>query len=152
MAQVFDQLFNYDNYKKSTCKRWGLKVDQFSNVLGVIMLQGTIYYDSSKNYRSNKTFDEFKRTNKISKSALVYIVQGNPEFIMEGLGQDNMDKLMEMYDKNPDCIIYGRGCTNFKFQRSKVFYLKFNDALYSDGETNYLVDNATLECECNFKN
>lgn len=150
MAQVFDPILNYANYKKTQCKRWGLRVDRFSNVMGVIMMQGTLFYDSNKNYRSNKTFDEFKKANKISKSVLVYIVQGDPDMIMKGLGEENMNKMMGMYNTKPDCIIYGRGCYKFKFQRSRVFYLKFNDALFSDGDVNFLVNNATLECECNF--
>lgn len=150
MAQVFDPILNYANYKKTQCKRWGLRVDRFSNVMGVIMMQGTLFYDSNKNYRSNKTFDEFKKANKISKSVLVYIVQGDPDMIMKGLGEENMNKLLGMYNTKTDCIIYGRGCYKFKFQRSRVFYLKFNDALFSDGDVNFLVNNATLECECNF--
>lgn len=150
MTDVFNPILNYANYKKINCKRWGLHVNKFSNVMGVLLMEGTLFYDSNKNYRSNKTFDEFKNNNKISKSVLVYILQGDPEIIMEGLGDENMNKLLSMYDNKPECIIYGRGCYNFKFQRSRIFYLKFNDALFSNGETNFFVNNATLECDCNF--
>lgn len=156
MTDLFESIFNFDNYKKTQCKRWGLRVDRFSNIMGVILLEGTIYYDSDKNYRSNKTFDEFKANNVISRKALVYIIQTDPEFIFGNFGEteqkanDNLDTLMEMYRGNHDCVIYGNGCDKFKFQRSKVFYLKFNDALYASKDTNFLVQNATIECNCNF--
>lgn len=156
MTDLFEQIFNFDNYKKTQCKRWGLHVDRFSNVMGIILLEGTIYYDSNKNYRSNKTFDEFKTNNVISRKALVYITQSDPEHIFANFGEneekanDNLDTLMGLYRGDHDCVIYGTGCDKFKFQRSKVFYLKFNDALYASKGDNFLVQNATIECDCNF--
>lgn len=158
--QQFNKLFNFGNYKKTQCKRWGLKVHRFSNVMGVILLDATIYYDSDKNYRSNKTFDEYKKANKISKSVLVYIVQSNyPENVYSLFGdtdemrEQNMDTLFSIYnDKVYDCVIHGRGCEKFKVQRSKTFYLKFKDGLYASSEDqNFLAETVTLECHCDFK-
>jgi hypothetical protein len=161
--EALECLFDYDRYTKVPCKRWGLWVEKFSNVLGTLVIQGTIHYDSDKNFRSNRIFEEFKTTNAVSRRALIYILQEqDPRVVFDHFGATDeerdrqMGRLMSMYEGDYDCVVYARGAADFKFERSKIFYLKLKDVLYgtvgkeSPRGPNFLVDFATLECRCTF--
>lgn len=147
-------------YKTVQCKRFGIRISNFSNVLGTIILEGTMFYDSNKNYRSNNSFVKFMENNEISRHVLVFILQNpNPSVVYNDFGasdeerERHMDELMGVYQKKGpyDAVIYGSGCPKFKFQRSKVFYIKMKKVLYGGESERLFVENVTIECSSTFQ-
>jgi hypothetical protein len=151
--QALEFLWAGNKWEKVPCRRWGVNVDAFSNVMGVLLLRGTAHYESEKRNRGN--------TEVVARKILIYILQtdGDPTEVLQHFGgtdeerSRNLGKLLRQYDGDYDCIIYGKGARDFKFERSKIFYVKACDCLYSKAdpeETKLLVEHATIECRCTF--
>lgn len=158
MIEELFKLRDLSNFTSQRCKRWGVRINNFSNVLGVILIEGVMHYDSDKNTRSNSELKEYRDKNKINKKVLIYIIQhDDPRVIYNNFGATNderelnMRRLMAVYEKfGPyDAVIYGKGAPNFKFARSKTFFIKLKNATFGDiGENrNVFVQNVTLECD-----
>lgn len=147
-----------EKIKAQRCKRLGIKIKHFSNVLGIILIEGILHYDANKNTRSNAELQIYKDANVLNKRVLVYIVQDQDyESVYNNFGDNaderelNLRRLMKVYENfGPyDNVIYGKGAPGFKFARSKTFFIKLKKGIYRDlhTDTNVFVHNITIECD-----
>lgn len=151
--------FLYKRTKKedrAICKRWGIQINSFNHVLGIIVLDGLLCYDSDRNFRSNKTFDEYKKQNRIEKKVVLFVNQhDNLNYLGDNQEKKNaaLKKLFKMYDKDYDCCIMAlQSANNVKFRRSKIFFIKLKNALYIEHQKRTIfVKNGIIECNTKFK-
>lgn len=151
---MFESFFDINNYNKVNYRRIGIEITAFSNVLGLIIIQGVIQYASEHNTRSLQTDDPHRRT--VNDTVLLhFVVDGDGhKFVNFGDNDDdrsaNIASLMGLYnDKDYDVIIFCKIPHDIKIYRSKNFCIKLKNALYVNRRDNHhdYVTSVTIECQ-----
>jgi hypothetical protein len=148
---------NDEAYDVFPVKRIGLEVDWFSQVMGRTVLHGHITYDSNKNYRSNKAFDQYKALNALRLKTIFILIEGDmPAALASSFMGDTELFLPPDTDKEvmeADVFMYATPAKHFKVFKSKRFFVKAFDVLYYErrptgSPVHKVIQSCTLEVLC----
>ena len=150
---LFLKTFDKKNEKflRVKSRRIGMELECFSNVHGRIFLKAKTAFISKKNFRSNKEFDVFKKKNPTNLSTKVLLVHKNFDAKkFKNKRSQFLHKNITDTDAATPLVILACQFQKFKFKKNKVFFIKACNAMVSENDKLFLVDNLKLECKCTF--
>lgn len=144
----------------SSYKRIGFEIDEFSRVYGRVLLVGHFVYQSEKNYRSIKHFNEWYEHNQINIPGVIVLLEENAKTVSQIQNIDNMfinkfETIKREYLGQGSIKMFGyvkkpkKGWRAFKIQRQKRFIIPVDSSILVNDE--HVMYNDELSIHCTFR-
>lgn len=132
----------------------GLTIDQFSDLMGRVLIVGNVTYICDKSFRCNDKFESFKEENRTNIPTFICLVQPpieNSSFEQSVFHNSSVLKTLDNFFVNqpiPQAEYYIFGvCKGVrKFYRNKQMYIKAGTCILRDGKTILLSETTIFDC------